>query len=86
VQKHATKTQPVKGTLTGKTVVVTGTLLKYTRDEINTIIAQHGGKAGSSVSAKTDFVVAGEKAGSKLNKAAQLGIRVLSEQEFESLL
>ncbi len=73
-------------TLEGKTLVVTGTLLKYGRDEINELIAQHGGRAASSVSKKTDYVVAGEKAGSKLDKAKQLGVRVLSEMEFERLL
>ena len=72
--------------LTGKTLVVTGTLTKYTRDEIHSLIEQHGGRAASSVSKKTDFVVAGAEAGSKLDKARQLGIKVLSEQQFEELL
>jgi DNA ligase (NAD+) len=73
-------------TLEGKTLVVTGTLVKYGRDEINELIAQHGGHAASSVSKKTDYVVAGEKAGSKLEKARQLGVKVLSEEEFERLI
>ncbi len=72
--------------LAGKTVVVTGTLADHTRDEIHEMIEQHGGRAASSVSKKTDYVVAGEKAGSKLDKAQQLGVPVLSEQEFLSLL
>jgi DNA ligase (NAD+) len=72
--------------LAGKTLVVTGTLEKYSRQEIEALIVQHGGKAGSSVSSATDYLVAGEKAGSKLAKAQQLGIPVLSETEFESLI
>jgi len=72
--------------LAGKTVVVTGTLTRFTRDEIETLIRQLGGRAASSVSAKTDFVVAGEKAGSKLAKAQQLGVRVLTEQEFQDFV
>jgi DNA ligase (NAD+) len=74
------------GALAAKTVVVTGTLVKYKRDEIESLIARHGGRAASSVSKKTDFVVAGENAGSKLAKAQELGVRVLSEDEFEHLL
>ena len=66
--------------------MVTGTLVKYGRDEINELITQHGGHAASSVSKKTDYVVAGEKAGSKLEKAQQLGVKVLSEEEFERLI
>ena len=72
--------------LEGKTLVVTGTLVKYGRDEINELITQHGGHAASSVSKKTDYLVAGEKAGSKLEKAQQLGVKVLSETEFEKLI
>ncbi len=71
---------------TGKTFVVTGKLEKYTRDEIHTIVRQHGGRTSGSISKKTDFLIAGGKAGSKLEKAKQLGINVLSESEFESFL
>ncbi|MEX2016813.1 MAG: BRCT domain-containing protein, partial [Candidatus Hydrogenedentales bacterium] len=74
------------GALHGKSVVVTGTLAKYKRDEIEALIVRHGGRAASSVSKKTDFVVAGEDAGSKLAKAQQLGVRVLNEDQFEELL
>jgi DNA ligase (NAD+) len=74
------------GVLTGKTIVVTGTLQKYSRDEIKELIHTHGGKPAGSVSKQTDFVVAGEKAGSKLDKARALGVRILTEDEFEKLL
>jgi DNA ligase (NAD+) len=79
-------TKKAAGVLTGKTIVVTGTLQKYSRDEIKELIHSHGGKPAGSVSKQTDFVVAGEKAGSKLDRAHALGVRVLSEDEFEKLL
>ena len=72
--------------LEGKTLVVTGTLSKYTRDEINELIIRHGGRAASSVSKNTDYVVAGQQAGGKLDKARQLGVPVLTEEQFEELL
>jgi DNA ligase (NAD+) len=74
------------GGLAGKAVVVTGTLVKYSREEIEDLIKKHGGKTSGSVSKKTDYLVAGEKAGSKLEKAQQLGVKVLSEAEFEKLI
>lgn len=69
----------------GKTFVVTGTLQKYSRDSIHDRIKELGGRAASSISANTDFLVAGEKAGSKLNKAKQLGVKVLTEDEFDAM-
>ncbi|WP_459556884.1 NAD-dependent DNA ligase LigA [Lacunimicrobium album] len=72
--------------IAGKTFVVTGTLVKYKRDEIQDLIRINGAKAGSSVSKNTDYLVAGENAGSKLAKAEQLGVKVLSEDDFEALL
>ncbi len=72
--------------LGGKTIVVTGTMLHYTRDEIKALIEKLGGRAASSVSSKTDFVVAGDKAGSKLAKAKKLGVEVLSEEDFKALV
>ncbi len=74
------------GPLVGKTLVVTGTLQRYTRDEIQQRIESLGGRAASSVSKSTDYVVAGEKAGSKLAKAQKLGVKVLTEDEFRSLI
>ncbi|MDB5389864.1 MAG: ligA, partial [Planctomycetaceae bacterium] len=67
------------GPLAGKTVVVTGSLVRFTRDSIKDFITEHGGKPTDSVSKNTDFLVAGEKAGSKLEKAQKLGIKVLTE-------
>ncbi|MEZ6052284.1 MAG: NAD-dependent DNA ligase LigA [Planctomycetaceae bacterium] len=71
--------------LAGKTFVVTGALSRFTRDEIKEFIHQHGGKASGSVSKKTDYLVAGEKAGSKLEKAEQLGIPILTEDGLVEL-
>lgn len=78
--------QEVEGPLTGLTVVATGTLDGYTRDSAKEAIIQAGGKAGSSVSKKTDFVAAGPGAGSKLAKAEQLGIPVLDAAGFTLLV
>ena len=72
--------------LEGKTIVVTGTLVRFKRTEIKELIQEHGGRASGSVSKKTDFVVAGEEAGSKLAKAQELGINVLTEDDFVALL
>lgn len=72
--------------LAGKTLVVTGTLERYSRSEIENLIKDMGGKASGSVSKKTDYLVCGEDAGSKLEKARELGVRVLSESEFLSLV
>jgi DNA ligase (NAD+) len=72
--------------LSGKTFVVTGTLARYSRDEIEGLIKKLGGKSTGSVSKKTDYVVAGEKAGSKLDKAKELGVPVLTEEEFDKLI
>ncbi len=82
-----TQDRKVRGTkLAGKTLVVTGTLKNYKRDEIEDLIKEQGGKAGGSVSKKTDYLVAGEEAGSKLAKAKELGVPVLTEDEFEKLI
>ncbi|MBK5259586.1 MAG: NAD-dependent DNA ligase LigA [Thermoanaerobaculia bacterium] len=72
--------------LAGKTIVVTGTLSRFSRDEIHKMIEREGGKASGSVSSKTSYLVAGDAAGSKLTKARDLGVEVLSEDEFLLLL
>ena len=69
----------------GKSFVVTGKLTKYTRDGIHDRIKGLGGRTSSSVSKKTDYLVAGEDAGSKLNKATSLGVQILTEDEFDRM-
>ena len=70
----------------GKTFVLTGTLPTLTRSEASAIIESFGGKTSSSVSKKTDYVLAGDEAGSKLEKAQKLGVTVISEQEFNEMI
>lgn len=72
--------------LAGKTLVVTGTLTRYDRNGIESLIKELGGKATGSVSKKTNYVVAGENAGSKLDKAKELGVPVLTEDDFDKLI
>jgi DNA ligase (NAD+) len=74
------------GVFAGKTFVVTGTLTKFGRHEIEALIEKHGGRASGSVSKNTDYLVAGDKAGSKLEKAQKLGVTILNEIQFEQLL
>lgn len=74
------------GPLTGKTLVITGTLARWSRIEAEQLVEQHGGRAAGSVSKKTDYVLAGENAGSKLEKARKLGIPVLDEKAFADLI
>ena len=71
---------------TGKTFVLTGTLEGFTRDEASKLIEQRGGRVSSSVSKKTDYVVAGSDAGSKLAKAESLGVVILDEPQFSSMI
>ena len=78
--------EKIKQTLTGLSIVVTGSLVDFTRDQASEAIVARGGKATSSVSAKTDYLVAGEAAGSKLDKAQELGITILDEAGFKLLL
>ncbi len=70
----------------GKTFVLTGTLEHYSREQASEIIERFGGKTSSSVSKKTDYVLAGEEAGSKLRKAQELGVKIISEEEFNVLI
>lgn len=77
---------PASAVLAGKTFVLTGTLPTLTRDEAKALIEAHGGKVSGSVSKKTDFVVAGDEAGSKLHKAVELGIAVIDEDRLRALL
>jgi NAD-dependent DNA ligase len=72
--------------LAGQTVTFTGTLSRHTRDEAQRLVAAAGGKVSASVSKKTSFVVAGEDAGSKLDKAVSLGVKVISETELMAML
>jgi DNA ligase (NAD+) len=80
------RTAAAEGPLAGKSVVVTGTLESYSREEAEAAIRAAGGKAAGSVSRKTDYLVAGESAGSKLAKAQELGVPVLDEEGFRKLL
>ena len=85
--KKEEMTMSAKGNVfTGKTVVATGKLANYTRNEINDKIISLGAKAGSSVSRNTDYLIVGEKAGSKLQKAQAYGVKILTEQEFEKMI
>jgi DNA ligase (NAD+) len=84
--RETLETGDVPQTLAGKSIVVTGTLTSFSRSEIEETIRRYGGRAAASVSRQTDFVLAGTDAGSKLQKAQELGVRVLSEQEFKNLI
>lgn len=77
---------PAAGPFSGKTVVITGSLESFSRPEAEEAVRQAGGSAASSVSKKTDFLVSGEDAGSKLKKARALGVRIINEEEFKELL
>ena len=78
--------QEKSGVFLGKTVVLTGTLPTMSRKEASLLVEKHGGKTSSSVSKKTDYVLAGTDAGSKLTKAQQLGVTIISEEEFLTMI
>ncbi|NLX07977.1 MAG: NAD-dependent DNA ligase LigA [Phycisphaerae bacterium] len=82
----AEPTAPAASPIAGKTLVVTGTLEKFSRNEIEALIKKLGGKAASSVSAKTHYLIAGQNAGSKLDKAKKLGVEILTEEDFLKLI
>jgi DNA ligase (NAD+) len=82
----AAEPAPARGGLSGKTVVLTGTLARRSREEAKAEVERRGAKVSGSVSRKTDLVVAGEDAGSKLKKARELGVRVISEDELDAIL
>lgn len=80
------KKDTINGAFAHKIVVLTGNLKNYTREEATNLIEQHGGTTTSSVSKRTDYVLAGEKAGSKLQKAQDLGIKIIFETDFENMI
>ncbi|HMT09056.1 MAG TPA: helix-hairpin-helix domain-containing protein, partial [Pyrinomonadaceae bacterium] len=86
MEMDAASTAALDERFVGKTFVLTGKLENYTRDEAAKLIEDRGGRTSSSVSKKTDFVVAGEGAGSKLTKAEALGVTVLTEDEFRTMI
>ena len=87
MQFHTTKIQSIQGALSGKIIVVSGVFSAFSRDEMKELIEQNGGKNASSISSKTDFLVAGDNMGpAKLKKAVDLGVEILSEDEFVKLL
>jgi len=81
-QRTTTTTQVADNPFAGRTVVVTGKLEHFTRNSINAKIEALGAKSGSAVSKNTDYLVCGENAGSKLDKARAFDVRVISEQQF----
>ena len=86
VNPHYEKKEVLESPFIGKTVVVTGTLENYSRTSIKEKLESLGAKVSGSVSKKTDFVIAGEAAGSKYDKAKSLGVTILSEEEFENMI
>ena len=86
VRIQKTEQKAFSSRLSGKTFVLTGTLPTLSRDEAKEIIRANGGSVSSSVSKKTDYVVAGEEAGTKLDEAKKLGVKVLSEEQFKALI
>lgn len=85
-QVDADTTKEEKEEFRNKTFVLTGTLEKYTRTQASELIEKFGGRVSSSVSKKTDYVLAGEEAGSKLEKAKSLGVKIISEEDFKKML
>ena len=86
VSPEKQKSTQKSAVLAGKTIVVTGTLVNFTRQQIQQMIKAHGGKVSSSVSKKTSFVIAGAEAGSKLDKAQKLGVEAITEEQFIEMI
>ncbi|MFA6254164.1 MAG: NAD-dependent DNA ligase LigA [Candidatus Paceibacterota bacterium] len=86
IKNPETKSRGKKGKLKGKTFVLTGTLPTLSRDQAKNLIKQNGGDVSSAVSSQTDYVLAGEEAGSKLDKAEKLGVEIISEAEFNRMI
>ena len=86
VNMESTEAESEDNRFSGMTFVLTGTLEKYTRQEASDLIERLGGKTSGTVSKKTSYVLAGEEAGSKLTKAENLGIKIISEKEFEEMV
>jgi len=77
---------PADERFAGKQFVLTGSLADFTRDEVRALIEERGGRVTSTVSKKTDYVVAGDEAGSKLDKAQALNVKVIDEETLKSML
>lgn len=86
VNMNAIETEDIDDKFEGKTFVLTGSLEQFSRKEASDLIEKHGGKVSSSVSKKTDYVLAGEEAGSKLTKAQSLGIEIITEEHFKEMM
>lgn len=86
VNMEALESEDIDNRFEGKTFVLTGTLEKFSRKEASDLIEKHGGKTSGSVSKKTDYVLAGEDAGSKLTKAQSLGVEIITEEQFEKMM
>ena len=86
VNMNVIETEEIDNRFEGKTFVLTGSLEQFSRKEASDLIEKHGGKVSSSVSKKTDYVLAGEEAGSKLTKAQSLGVEIITEEQFKEMM